>query len=308
MTGGLPAGSTSNAGFDRLQLHPQLFGARPIVNTFKHAFIRFAFFFVNKSRNNLKPSFPVLVKEFCRLFAIYIIPLKSANRNYFRLYIPIPDNSPNNEMPPQLFHSHIVQFFSLCIAWNLLQNPRSYFINRPPVVFKLGRPCIQHCASDIAHHSASPDACKPPGSSLYRCRHVKDHVPEIAFLETGRIIALSASGSKQKRQNNFCVSSRLKCHPTHHPPKLCAGDEQEVHSKTSFATHLFVVGFVASLRGMWCGASIPPARLMASARKRLTASITPTRAAHSKSNHLTNHLITPPIFTLFLRCHPRSSR
>ena len=28
---------------------------------------------------------------------------------------------------------------------------------------------------------------------------------------------------------------------------------QKVRSKTSFAAHLFVVGFLASLRGMWCG-------------------------------------------------------
>ena len=94
---------TSITTSDRFQLHPQLFSTRPIVNTFKHTFIWFAFFFVNKSRNNLKPSFPVLVKEFCRLFAIDIIPLKSANRDYFRLYIPIPDNSPNNYVRYNLY-------------------------------------------------------------------------------------------------------------------------------------------------------------------------------------------------------------
>ena len=47
-------------------------------------------------------------------------------------------------------------------------------------------------------------------------------------------------------------------------------------------THPFALGFMTSFRGMWCGTPIPPVRLAASARKRLTASTTPVHSARPK--------------------------
>ena len=51
----------------------------------------------------------------------------------------------------------------------------------------------------------------------------------------------------------------------------------------------FCIGFVASLRCVWCGAPVPLTRLAASARKRLTASTRPY--ALSIQNHAVSQII-----------------
>ena len=116
----------------------------------------------------------------------------------------------------------------------------------------------------------------------------------------------------------------LKNTLTHHPPKYTWEKEQKVRSKTSSAAHLFIVGFMASLRCVWysapveccqcdnvafcqcCQLSICHAALVGNWKLKLPTlaqwqhSIMPLRSSRPKFTLFHKSLIYTGIFQLFL--------